>query len=68
MRRSFKSESTPILDNGSTSFAWGGGAGVGFPLAGVRGFAGGTYTSGTGDDNSGTRFVTLGVSVIIPIG
>ena len=68
MRRSFKSESTPALDNGSSSFAWGGGAGVGFPLGGVKGFAGGTYTSGTGDENFGVRFIALGVSVVIPIG
>ena len=68
MRRSFSSEATPILDNGASSFAWGGGAGVGFPLGGVRGFAGGSYTSGTGDVNFGVRFVTLGVSVMIPIG
>ncbi len=68
MKRSFKSESTPALDNGTTSFAWGGGAGVGFPLGGVRGFAGGSYTSGTGDVNFAVRFISLGVSVLIPLG
>ena len=66
MRRSFTSESTPILDNASSSFAWGGGAGVGFPLGGVNGFAGGSYTSGTGDVK--VRFVTFGLSIMIPIG
>ncbi len=66
MNRKFTTLS--VTGPGSTSFAWSGGAGVGFPLGGVKGFAGGTYTSGTGDDNSGTRFVALGVSVIIPIG
>ena len=68
MKRTFKSESFSGLNNGSTSFAWGGGAGVGFPLGGVRGFAGGNYTSGTGDENFGVRFFSLGVSVVIPIG
>ncbi len=68
MRRSFKSESTPVLDNTSTSFAWGGGAGVGFPLGGVNGWLGGSYTSGLGDDNFATRWITFGVSVMVPIG
>ena len=68
MRNSFKSEPVPGLDRAATSFAWGGGAGVGFPLGGVRGFAGGSYTSGTGDVNFRVRFITLGVSVMIPLG
>ena len=68
MNRSFTSETIPALDSSASSFAWGGGAGVGYPLGGVNGWLGGSYTSGTGDDNFGVRFITFGLSVMIPVG
>ena len=68
MKRSFTSDAIPILDSSATSLAWGGGAGVGYPIGGVSGFLGASYTSGTGDENFAIRYFTIGLSAMIPVG
>lgn len=52
----------------ASAFAWGGGAGVGFPLGGIGGSIDGFYLAGTGDDLSGTKLFGVGASISIPLG
>ena len=68
MNNSFKSETLPALDSSDTSLATGVGGGVGFPLGGVGAFVGGSYTTNFAADVTATRYVTFGVSLMIPVG
>jgi len=65
---SYKSTDFPSLEEAKSALAWGGGAGIGFPLGGIQGGIDAYYLAGTGNDLSGTKLFGLGASVSVPVG
>lgn len=66
MTHAFKSDT--LGDDSASALAWGGGAGIGFPLGGIGGSIEGFYLAGTGDDLSGTKLFGVGAGISIPLG
>jgi hypothetical protein len=67
MTHSFKSDPAPATEGSDTSLAAGFGAGVGIPLGSIGVFVGGSFVTGF-SDNSGTKYIGIGASAMIPIG
>ena len=66
MTHAYKSDT--FGDDSASALAWGGVAGVGFPLGGIGASIEGFYLAGTGDDLSGTKLFGVGASINIPLG
>ena len=67
MKHSYKSDTYPDLEDSVSGLAFGGGAGVSFPLGSINGNVQGTYLMGSGDID-GTQFFAIGAGIGIPIG
>jgi hypothetical protein len=67
MQHSYKSDTYPDLEDSVSGLAFGGGAGVSFPLGGINGNVQGAYIMGSGDID-GTQFFSIGAGIGIPLG
>ena len=65
MSHAYRSDT--FADDTSTAAAWGGGAGVGFPIGGVSGWIAAGYNAGL-SDNSGTTFFGIYAGVSVAVG
>jgi len=69
LTHSYKSDTTPSAEGSDTGFAFGGGAGLGFPLGGVTGRVQAWYlTASIGDPSSTTALFGVDVGVQFVVG
>ena len=67
MSHAYKSDSFPASEETTTAAVVAGGAGVGFPLGGVNGWAAAGYTKGLGD-NKNTTYIGIYAGVSFAVG
>ena len=67
LTHSYKSEDFPDFEGSDSGLAFGGGAGLGFPLGGVSGFLVAGYLKGT-SDVEGTEALGISAGVNFPVG